>query len=258
MLRTFKETITSLQDKAYGSTIIKLPFTKVLWYWSKYFIWVSVITAILAVGIATYFVPQLPRLLRQHLPDATFSVTGGQLSTSLKQPAVLGPLDLPIIIDTFATNSAALDSRTTGILFLKDQVIFKQDTGSVSTQSLKDFPDFSFEKNSIVSWISAHQTGLWFGALLGIILLSLIFSILFWIGRMIGFAVWSLVFWIAAKIIKREITYTQSFKLVLYASVLPYLLGSLFILAPNQLLSLLSLAVFIYFGGSWLLNLPKK
>jgi hypothetical protein len=259
VLKTFKETIASLQDKKYGSTIIKLPFKQALWYWSKYFILVSAISALVVVGVVTYFAPQVPRLLRQYFPEASFTVKNGTFSTSLKQPAVLGPADMPVIIDTAASTSAALDSKVSGILFLKDKIIFKSASDSSQTQSFSDFPDFSFSKNTVVSWISGHQTRLWLSVSFAVLVISVFLSALFWLGRILGFALWSLGFWLVGqKIIKRDISYTQAFNIVLYASVLPYLMDSLLILAPSQLLSLLSLAVFVYFGASWLVSLPKK
>jgi len=257
VIKTFKETITSLQDKNYGAVIIKLSLKQALWYWSKYFILVSIVSTVVVIGVVTYLAPQLPRVLRQYLPDSTFTVKNGEFSTSLTQPAILGPSDMPIIIDTIATDSAGLTGSPSGIFILKDKIIFKQE-GSVQTQSLADIPDFYFEKSTVVNWISGHQTQLWFITIGIVLVVSVLFSIFFWLGRVVGFVLWGLGFWLLGKITKRNITYVQSLNLVLYASVLPYIMSSFLVLAPNQLLSLLSLAVFVYFGTSWLINLPKK
>lgn len=258
MIKTFRETITSLQDKHYGSTIIERPMGQTLWYWTQYFLLITVVTAIIIIALVTYFVPQLPRLLRQNLPDASFAVKNGHFSTSLKEPVILGSSDFPVIIDTHATDSAALDKSQNGILILSEKIIVKQDTSDIQTESLSKFPDFYLEKNSLISWITQYQISLWLGLVLAILIISLITSAFFWSGRMIGFAVWGVGFWLLAKVIKRRITYPQAFKLVIYASVLPFLLGAFLILAPNQFLSLLNLGVFLYFGLSWLINLPSK
>ncbi len=257
MIRTFKETLASLQDKQYGKLIIAKPFPRVLWYWSQYFLLVAAVTLILVLAAVTYFIPQLPRLLRDNLPTAAVQVKSGRLTTTLSQPAVFGSSDFPIIVDTTASTSAELGNVTTGVLVTGDKILFKQDANTTQTQNISDFPDFHTDKNTLVSYVTAHQIRLWLivvGLLLGF---SLLLSAFLWIGRLLGFAIWSLIFWLAALLLKRRLTYLQIFNLVLYASVLPFLMDAFLALAPNQLISFVSLGVFLYFMITWLLALPR-
>jgi hypothetical protein len=258
VIKTFKETIASLQDKQYGTVIIGKSLKQAVWYWSQYFLLITVITVLLIIAGVTYFIPQLPKLLQKTLPDATYTVSHGKFSTTLKQPVVLGSSDFPIVIDTTSTDSSALAKTTTGVLITSDKIEVKQSTSSSQIQTISDFPDFSFSKNSTVSWISGHQLILWLGVCLGIILISVVISILFWLGRISGFVVWGLIFWLFAKVIKYPLTYQNCLKLVLYASVLPYLMSVFTVLAPSEVLSFLNLAVFLYFGLTWLLTLSKS
>ena len=86
MLSTFRETLTSLQDKTYGNQIIKKTPRQVVWYWTKYLLLFSLIPLILTIGSTTYFVPQLSSTLEKQLPDFEVGVKDHQFYTKSDTP----------------------------------------------------------------------------------------------------------------------------------------------------------------------------
>lgn len=256
MLATFKETLRSLQDKTYGREIIKKDPKNVLWYWTKYLLLFATIPLAMSVASLTYFVPQLPKILKDNLPDVKAGVANHQFYVDPSDPLKFGDANFLILVDPEASESA-LSQYPAGVVITKDKTYFK-DGGSVSSESHAEIPDFSITKPQAVTWASEHQLQIWVALLTTVLVLTVVILIFYWLFRFIFFWIWSLVFWFVAKILKKQLTLPQSFNLVVYASVIPLLVSAVLFLAPNDVISLLNIGVFLFFTVSWIINLHHE
>lgn len=257
MLATFKETLTSIQDKTYGRVIITKPVKQVIWYWLKYVLIFSLIPAILLIGLITYFIPQLPRLVRDNIAPGEIRLLAGKFSTTYPQPISLGSPDFALVVNTHGS-AADLDNYAAGVLLLSDKIIIKAPDRQISSQSLSDIKNFSLSQTQLLNWLSLHQFLLLFGAFSAVLVLTLL-SGLFYVGyKLFNFLVWSAIFLLIGLALKRRHRYTDIFKITVYAATPSLIISALLFLFPNSLLSLLNFGLFIFFALSWLVNLPDK
>jgi len=155
-----KETVASIKDANYGQVIITKSIKQVLWYWSKYLIFISIIPIIVAIFAFTRYLPESPKFIRDQFPEGKLTVKNHQLSTTVKEPFKTGNQDFSLIIDT-GGNPKELDKVTSGILLLKDKAVIKSQDNQIDTQDYKKIPDFSTDKSQLSSWVSKYQFNLW-------------------------------------------------------------------------------------------------
>ena len=258
MIATFKETITSLQDLKYGQTIIKKTVRQALWYWTKYLLLVTVIGVILAVAALTYYAPQLPKLLGDQIPDVDLTITSGIASTTVKQPFTAGDDKFIFILDTTG-KLEDLDKYPAGVLILEDKVVAKKDAGDIRVYPLKDFPDGTYTKSIILDWVKNNQLLILGLGAVALLLFAVFITGFTWIWKLGGMAIFALLVWLASRVIKRTISLADSLKLVLYASVLPTLVGAVSLLSPTtQISSIIQLGLLLLYSLGWLWYLPLK
>ncbi len=256
MLATFKETLKSLQDKTYGGEIIKKSLSQVIWYWTKYLLLFALIPLILTIGSLTYSVPQLPNTLRNQLPEFVGGIKDHQFFTKNTEPLRFQDPNFLFVLDPSASESA-LASVSAGVVISQDQMFFK-DNGTTRSQDYSDIPDFEIAKNQLVDWTNSNQLLIW-AVLMGIVIvLGIILVVLYWAYRFITFWIWAAVVWLLARILKKTLVYTDAFKLVVYASVLPLLISAVLFVAPSDVMSLIGFGVFIFFTVSWIINLKQS
>ncbi len=162
-------------------------------------------------------------------------IQNGQVTTNVEEPYFIA---LPkgegnqsntitnfVVIDTKTPFSAAAFNNYQTIAWLsKDTLFTKSDrNGEIKTLDLTKFPNYTINKNSLVSLENSFSPWLKFvgpvaliGSLLG---LYLVYS-----GRLIYLLVLALIIWLIAKIFKRALTYGQSYKIGLYAMTLALLI----------------------------------
>lgn len=254
MVATFKETLTSLQDKNYGAKIIAYPLRQVIWYWTKYLLLLAAFPLALSILAAVHFVPQLPRYLKSWLPQGEIAVQDGRFSTSAPQPLVWKTDQFAFIVDSQAAPDL-LDSYPAGALILADRIIFKESVDRTQIFSLNRWPDFSLSKDQVVGWVSRHQGWLLALTLAGLTLFALILTSFFWFYKLATFFLWAVVFWFLAARLKKTLSYLGAFKLVIYASVLSLLISAITFFAPHLVISFLGLILFLFFALSWLWHL---
>jgi hypothetical protein len=258
MVKTFKETIRSLQDPGYGNVIISQPLKKVVWYWTRYLLLVAGMGFLLAIFFVTNKLPQLPRFIDEKFPQGDITFKGGQLSTTIAQPLFIGSQEFALVLDTEASASA-LDKYSSGVLFQKNQILLKSEDGQTDIQTYDRVPDFSVNKQIASEAISKNIIKIWF-ALFGIVLLfTLIISSITWFWKGLSYVIWALLFLAISKfIMKKNLTYLQVLKIVIFASVLPFLLSIILSFFPNPILEILNLAVLSYFGFNWISNVQSE
>jgi hypothetical protein len=248
VIKTVKETIASIQDVKYR---------QVLWYWTKYLIFISVIPLIIGVLAFTRYLPESPKFIQDKFPEGRLTVKNHQMITTITEPYKVGNQDFTLIIDA-GGDAKELDTVTNGILLLKDKVVIKTPDNQLDIQDYTKIPDFSTDKTEIYSWVSGHLFHLWLGGVAGILILGIIGFIFSWVFRIAVYGLWALIFWILGKyLLKKTLTYLQSLSVVLYASIIQLVLSLFLAIAPNQLLEALGTVLFVYFTFTWIRNLPE-
>ena len=255
MLATFKETISSLQDKTYGAKIVALPPARVVWYWTKYLLIFSLIPLALIIAGFTNFIPRLPRLAKDRLPEGSITFSGGRLSTTFSEPYIYSDPQFAFILNS-AGVPEDLDKYPAGVLILADRVVVRTQQGNTHSFNFEKIKDFTLDKDQVTGWLSDHQGLLWLIAVSIALITALITTAVFWVYKLAPFFLWSLALLIVASFARRTLTFWAGFNLVVYASVLPLLLSAVLFLASNDILSLFGFGLFAYFTLSWFFNLP--
>lgn len=256
MLATFRETIKSLQDKTYGGEIVKKSLGQVIWYWTKYLLLFALIPLVLIIGSLTYSVPQLPNTLRNQLPEFVGGIKDGKFFTKNTEPLRFQDPNFLFILDPTASESD-LASVSAGIVISQDQMFFK-DNGTTRSQDYSDIPDFEIAKSGLTDWVSTHQSLIWVILVSATILLGLLLVIFYWVYRFVTFWIWAAVVWALARILKKTLVYTDAFKIVIYASILPLLISAVLFVAPSDVMGLIGFGVFAFFTVSWIINLKQS
>jgi hypothetical protein len=258
MIATFKETITSLQDNKYGQVIIDKPLKVVLWYWTKYLLLIAAFPLLLAIFLFTRYLPEAPKFILDQFPEGTISAKDNQLSSTISQPYKLGNSNFSLILD-LGGDVSELDSVQGGVLLLKDKLISKSENGQIQMQTYGQIPNFSLDKHQLSDWITGNRLKLWIGGSTFLLIAGILITSIIWLGYLLTFVLWAIPFWLGGKFaLKKTLSYFQSLNLVIYASVLPLLLSFILSLAPNKILDYLRLVLFLFFGISWISNLPGK
>jgi hypothetical protein len=256
VIKTFKETVASIQDPNYGQVIISKPFRPALWYWTKYLILISVIPLIIGIFAFTRYLPESPKFIQDKFPEGKLTFKSNHLSTSLKEPYQVGNQDFVFIIDTKG-DAKELAGFTSGVLLLTDKAVIKTQDNQLEDQDYSKIPDFSITKAQLSSWVSQHLFALWLGGFVIILILGMVSFGLAWAFRLAIYLLWALAFWIFGKyLLKKTLTFLQSLSIVLYASIVQLVLSLFLAIAPNQLLDALGTVLFVYFAFTWLRNLP--
>lgn len=259
MLRTIRETIASLKDKQYGNVIVSKRMMPVIWYWTQYLLIFTVIPWLIFVFLLTYFLPQLPRAIKDYLPDAAVSLKDGRFSTTLQpQPYIVGDKTFSLIINPSATSSSELTKYESGVLIASSGAYLKSPDGSSDSAQFPTGVSFATNKSQIISWVSDHQSRLWIAGFITITVVAVFISGIYWLTSLVGFAFGGLAFWLYARYTHRILDYRGAVKIAVYAAVLPFLIGALFSASSNVLISLINIVVFAYFGYQWIQNLPKQ
>lgn len=257
MIATFKETVKSVTDLSYGKVIVGRSLKSAFWYWYKYVLLFAAIIFFVVLAGTVYFTPQLSKIAEDRLPVFDLTVKDGVASTHLKQPQMYTDSNMAVILN-LAGKPTDLDNYPNGALVLADKILVKTtDNNVVKTQEMKwsDMGNFSVTKDTIVTWLTTNKAKI-LGVLLGgTLLLGLIILGFYTLGQMIGVVIWSLLFLIVAKIMKKKVEFTQVMNLVLYVSVIPLLIGVLHLFWASQILSVISLGLFIFYPCAWIYKL---
>lgn len=258
MLATFKETYASLSHLEYGQTILTKKTSSVFWYWLKYPLIFAILILFGVLASVSYFTPQLSKLASEKLPQFDLTVQKGVASTKMTQPQIFKQDDLALILDLKGKPSD-LDAYKQGALLLSDRVIFKTEdsSGTIKTNEMRwsEFGDFTFDKNTVVNWLSTNKMQLVLGLCLVSLLLGVFIFGFYVLGQFLGMFLWTLVFFVLAKIFKKTADFGGVMNLVMYASVITVILGFVNIFLNNAYLSLAGTIIFIFYAGVWVYKL---
>jgi len=250
VIATFRQTIASLKDKDYGSKIIVQPLTKIVWYYTRYLLLFTLIPLVVVIFLITYFLPQLPKIITKNFPSAQINLKNGQFSTTLPNGTLWADKDLSLIINT-SGSAELLQSAPAGVLITSNSLIIKTADSKIEARSLSEFSDFNYEKAQILNWVATHQTLLFCISIgLCLVVFILIFMIT-WLARFVTFLVWALLLWLLTKTLHQPLNYTSALKLVIFASVIPLIISSVFFFYPSIIITIFSYSLFVYFTVIW-------
>lgn len=255
MIATVKETIRSWRDLGYGNQIVKKTFGQTLWYWTKYYIFILLAMAGIGVASLVYITPQLSRMAQDKLPDVSFDIKDGKLSTTVPEPYLEGDEDFVFIINTKG-KVEDLQAFKSGVILLADSVAIKNEN-ETRIVDLKDVDDVSVTKQAVVDWVSTNQPTILGIGLLALAVLVLIAGGTVWVGKVVAFFLWAVLVWVAAKLMGKVVTYMDSVKLVVYASVMPLFLNLLGSFVQSDALTWITLIVFLFYSVAWSNSLPS-
>lgn len=256
MIATFKETARSVRDTKYGSVIVKRTVGESIWYWTKYLIAMVVIGVCMGIAALTYYVPQLPKVAMENLPDIQVAVKDGKFSTNAVEPFVRGDENFSLILNSKG-DVTDLDNFKTGMLVLSDRVVVKSEN-ETRIMDLKEVQNFSADRNGIVSWLKSHQSNLMGIGVVSVIVIAIFLGGFFWIWQMVWFVIWAAIMMLASKLMKKPVEFANALKIVAYASVISLILRVLFSAVNVPSLPILAFVAFLFYAFSWVNNLNSK
>lgn len=255
MRKAFKEFIASLKNPNFGRVILSRTFGQAVWYWTQIFFVLSLIPAIIILLAVTYFTPQLPRFVREKIPDGYVQIKSGKLETNQNQVFKTNINEYSIIVDLLSDPETITDFPL-GLTILQDRIVIA-DGNSTTKESFTDIPDFRLEKSSVAAYINTHITTI-FAVILGLILFGyLIIGFTIWTYRFISFFTIGLIYLVLAGIMHKKQPYMEMTKLAVYSSTISFVFSFILGLFNGWQLWLFNLAIIIYFGHRWLKDLPS-
>lgn len=254
MFKTFSETIHSIKDANYGNVIIEKGIKYCVHYWLNYLVAITLIPIVLFIGLVTYLVPQLSKLITISIPSGKVEISNGKLISNVKQPFFLGSQEFGLVLDTSSVSGHIYD-KYNGILLLSDKLVIKGPNGDNLTKKYSELSNSTITTQDVINWVNKNQIKIWF-ILCGIILATSLASLLIYIGyKIFTILIWSGLLFTIATVLKKNIKFSQIVCISLYASV-PPLVISLFasmLFIDNS--SLITLIVFILLSLRWIINL---
>lgn len=268
--------IQTIKDSIYNPEFYKTEkdgsFKSALLYFSK----ITLIEAlVITLAFSLILIPLTQKLLSdtttnkiiEAFPaDLVVTVKNGMASTNVtepymvpfskesrefaeKNPEVYKNNPLPengLIIDTKSPlNLDLVTSNKTSSLLTKEYLVVKNNTGKITVQPLKTFPNMELSKTKIAGWIESAKPYFKFAIpFLTLISFFIVLGISL-VTSLILIATMSFVIWIVLKIQKRPMSYKQIFKLGFYVITSVILLNILLAVAGSGAIWILSVAVFL-------------
>ena len=257
MFKSLKQLFADLQDKTAGERISKWPVKTPLILYTKYF---AILIAIITLSIVyslVYYVPQIPKLISQSVPDVTVTIKNNLLSVNPNDPLKLISPEGAIVVDTREIPED-YSSYPIGVFVYRDHFEVRDSTGVSQQYDFRDVSDYEISKTRAVSWFTQNKSKIILTLTPLILVIIFIISGLVWGARVLGFYILSGIIFLSLKLLKKPLLYKQILPVVIYASILPLLISYILFFAPHPLLNALNIGLFLFFSLSWLLPLTKK
>ncbi len=273
-MNIFKTIARTFNDKAFYVEARNYPIGKVIGYYAKLSLLLGALAFIFGLVTVSPAIKDgvetaKAQVFTVYPPDLVLTVSKGVVSTNssfepvfIEMPAAWKAdltkvkegreIDNIAIIDTNIPRAITIDefkALKTAVFIGKDYMITSKNNDSVSYQSLSNIPELKIDK-ALIEKVLGFASFLWIAL-----------PILFFIGTFIGtffslviLLLVALIFLALAHIMKRNISYKESYKSVVYASTWPailLLLLSSFGFRVSFIFSLLTLLVAVY-------NLPPQ
>lgn len=260
MLSLFKETISSSKDNTYGEKIIQKDMSSVVKYWLKYMLLLSAIPFILSLFALTYIVPQLPRLAGEVIPNETFEVKDGKLTSTQKEPIVSKFEDFEVQISPEYQDNQ-LEKIKSGLLVTSENIFLKDPQGSSRKLPLSNFNGIKISRDSVKGWLETNTAKLYMGGIALFAIITLISTLINTLVRFTLLVVWSYLLSFALKKSGRFIEPKDILKISLYAAIPAIIAFTLAQILPSpisQFASTIDLVVFMYLSYFWINPLTSQ
>lgn len=165
-------------------------------------------------------------------------ISRGQVTTNVQEPYFIKPtssdtatklneegedLENIVVIDTKTPFSAAQFNKYNTTAWLTKDSLFYKDKSQIKAFDLTTVQDFTLNKEFIDSWVSKISP--YFKFVGPVLILFAFLGIYFlYTGRLIYLLILAFLVWILLKLLKKPLTYSQSYKVGLFAMTLPLLL----------------------------------
>lgn len=219
-------------------------------YSVKYLFKLSLIFALLfVIGISAFFLPKMisminsvgPGIINNYPNELEISVKEGNVSTNVQEPYFIKTPDswkngekkekTPenlVVIDTKSEPSADnLKKYATLLLVTKNYVIYHDNNGKITAETLEKMPNMIINKDSVTQFSKKYSPYLNL-FIPFIILILFVFSFFIVAFRMIYLLIVALFIWLIARIKKVDIGYGKSYQLGIHLMTAPLLTVSLF------------------------------
>lgn len=186
-------------------------------------------------------------------------IKDGQVSTNVKEPYVIaipsednaGENQNLIVLDTKTPYSAAKFNEYKSLIWVtRDSVFVKGDkNGQTKTFDLSSAKNFTLNKTVVNSFVAKASP--WLKLITPVVIIAILVGIfMLYFFRLIYLFLLALLVFILLKIIKRPIPYTDSYKVVLYAVTLGFIVEVITIVAHQQsfpfMLTVITLLVVLF------------
>jgi hypothetical protein len=235
MFNLFKETWAGLRNLEYGNQIVKFPWKKVYLHWLSVFLWIFAVWLVVAISVWTYFSPQIKRLVAEKVPDIKLELKQKKLYTTPATPLVFG------------------DSQSM-ISFENEAIVYKSD-GKITKIDYPD-QDFSITKTMAIDWIKDNKIKIWLGGAVLAVLFSILAVSSMIFSQIIGLLFWTIVFWIGGKLLSKDISYFNTLKICMYASIPGIIINGFGLGNTGTFGIIMPLVLFAWYSAIWIYKLP--
>lgn len=231
----------SIYSPSFYATIPQKSFGSALGYFLLLSLFLTIIQSISPVwGFLTVGQKEVETFVNQieeaYPSELEVKIQNGKVSTNVQEPYFISlPQDKNRTTEDTTANLVVIDTKTPFSItqfnqykaiawVTKDSVFLKSDNnGQIRTIDLSKVSDMSIDKAFVVSlfekfspWLKLITPLAILGILLGVYLLHT--------GRLVYLLFLAIVIWVLAKLLKRPLTYSGSYKVGLYAITLGFLI----------------------------------
>ncbi len=172
--------------------------------------------------------------------DLTLTMKKGELTTNGKEPIFI---DIPqhlnqgaehfIVIDTTSPVSLETFGTFKSSIWIAKTAIVTKSTSKTTIQSTATFPDFTLNRDKILSFVSAVRPFIKF---IPVVAIVGIFAVLFssYLFYLLYLLIFAFIVMFIAHVKKIELTYGESYRVALHAITLPLIIDLLLMLIPGM------------------------
>jgi len=242
--------LKQLRDSIYSPKYYRELLNQPLSYSIKYVFKLAFIFALLmVVKFSAVSLPEMisvinsigPGVINSYPQELEISVKKGNVFTNVEEPySIITPNSwnngknkekIPenlITIDTKSDpNPDNLKKYDTLVLITEKYLVYRDDTGKITTESLENMPDMVINKDSVSQFSQKYSPYL--NLLIPLVILVLfVFAFFVVIFRMVYLLIAALFIWLIARVKKVDLGYSKSYQLGMHLMTAPLLITSLF------------------------------
>ena len=243
----FNKVKNSTYSPEYYRELMTQPFS----YSLKYFFLLTLVFMVLfTLRFSVLYLPEINKtlgsvgatIIDRYPQELEVNVKDGIVSTNVEEPYYIKIPDAQkadfggsesdienfIVIDTKNEPSIdSLDKYKTFVLVTKNYIVAKEDNGKITMNSLKEMPDISINKNSVIQFTEKYSPYLKF--LIPILILFVFIGSFFLVAfELVYLLIAALFIWLIASVKGAGIGYKKSYQLGIHLITLPLLITVIF------------------------------